>query len=141
MSDVKPNMEDQTDLPDYEEQELATTEVAPAAQKFVFFHALLWLFHFFLQTHAFFQLLHRDTHIAMHSTGWKDFMLNPQLFHAISDCGFEHPSEVQHAVIPQAILGTDIICQAKSGMGKTAVFVISVIQLDPEPKVCTRPSS
>ena len=100
--------EDQTDLPDYEEQELATTEVAPAAQK--------------------------DTHIAMHSTGWKDFMLNPQLFHAISDCGFEHPSEVQHAVIPQAILGTDIICQAKSGMGKTAVFVISVIQLDPEPK-------
>merc|ERR1711957_635115 len=34
-------------------------------------------------------------------------------------------SEVQHECIPQAILGMDVICQAKSGMGKTAVFVLS----------------
>jgi len=74
------------------------------------------------------------THASMSSTGWNDFMLNPLLSRAISDCGFEHPSEVQHSVIPHAILGTDILCQAKSGMGKTAVFVISVIQQMPEPK-------
>jgi len=78
--------------------------------------------------------MQKDTHVAMSSMGWKDFMLNPLLFRAIQDCGFEHPSEVQHAVIPQAIVGTDIICQAKSGMGKTAVFVISVIHQNPEPK-------
>lgn len=30
--------------------------------------------------------------------------------------------------IPDAIGGSDIICQAKSGMGKTAVFVISTLQ-------------
>jgi ATP-dependent RNA helicase UAP56/SUB2 len=47
---------------------------------------------------------------------------------AITDCGFEHPSQVQFEVIPQAILGTDVICQANSGMGKTAVFVLSVLQ-------------
>ena len=35
---------------------------------------------------------------------------------------------VQHECIPQAILGMDILCQAKSGMGKTAVFVLSVLQ-------------
>jgi len=35
---------------------------------------------------------------------------------------------VQHECIPQAILGMDVICQAKSGMGKTAVFVISSLQ-------------
>jgi ATP-dependent RNA helicase UAP56/SUB2 len=53
---------------------------------------------------------------------------------AIADCGFEHPSEVQHECIPQAILGSDVICQAKSGMGKTAVFVLAVLQqLDPQP--------
>ena len=28
--------------------------------------------------------------------------------------------KVQHECIPQAVLGVDIICQAKSGMGKTA---------------------
>ena len=42
--------------------------------------------------------------------------------------GFEHPSEVQHECIPQAVLGMDILCQAKSGMGKTAVFVLATMQ-------------
>uniref|UniRef100_A0A1X7TCA1 Helicase ATP-binding domain-containing protein n=1 Tax=Amphimedon queenslandica TaxID=400682 RepID=A0A1X7TCA1_AMPQE len=36
--------------------------------------------------------------------------------------------KVQHECIPQAILGMDVICQAKSGMGKTAVFVIATLQ-------------
>lgn len=34
----------------------------------------------------------------------------------------------------QAILGVDIVCQAKSGMGKTAVFVLATLhQLNPQP--------
>jgi len=70
----------------------------------------------------------KDTHIAIQSTGFREFLLKPELLRAIADCGFEHPSEVQHACIPQAVLGTDVICQAKSGMGKTAVFVLSVLQ-------------
>ena len=35
---------------------------------------------------------------------------------------------VQDECIPQAILGMDVICQAMSGMGKTAVFVIATLQ-------------
>lgn len=35
---------------------------------------------------------------------------------------------VQQECIPQAILGTDVLCQAKSGMGKTAVFVLAALQ-------------
>lgn len=35
---------------------------------------------------------------------------------------------VQHECIPQAILSMDVICQAKSGMGKTAVFVLATLQ-------------
>jgi ATP-dependent RNA helicase UAP56/SUB2 len=70
----------------------------------------------------------KDTYVAIHSSGFREFLLKPELMRAISDCGFEHPSEVQHECIPQAILGTDVICQAKSGMGKTAVFVLSVLQ-------------
>ena len=46
---------------------------------------------------------------------------------------FGYPS-VQHECIPQAILGMDVICQAKSGMGKTAVFVLSTLQqIEPTP--------
>lgn len=37
-------------------------------------------------------------------------------------------STVQQVCIPQAILGTDVLCQAKSGLGKTAVFVLSTLQ-------------
>jgi ATP-dependent RNA helicase UAP56/SUB2 len=39
---------------------------------------------------------------------------------------------VQQECIPQAILGMDVLCQAKSGHGKTAVFVLATLQqLDP----------
>jgi ATP-dependent RNA helicase UAP56/SUB2 len=51
---------------------------------------------------------------------------------AITDAGFENPSSVQQEAIPQAVLGTDIICQAKSGSGKTAVFVLATLQQMPE---------
>jgi ATP-dependent RNA helicase UAP56/SUB2 len=38
---------------------------------------------------------------------------------------------VQQEAIPFCILGNDLVCQAKSGMGKTAVFVLSILhQLD-----------
>jgi len=73
---------------------------------------------------------------AIHASGFRDFLLKPELLRAIVDCGFEHPSEVQHECIPQAILGTDILCQAKSGMGKTAVFVLATLhQLVPSEHV------
>ncbi|KAH9393530.1 ATP-dependent RNA helicase ddx39a [Tyrophagus putrescentiae] len=71
-------------------------------------------------------------YVSIHSSGFRDFLLKPELLRAIVDCGFEHPSEVQHECIPQAILGMDILCQAKSGMGKTAVFVLATLQqIDP----------
>ena len=77
---------------------------------------------------------------------YRDFLLKPELLRAISDLGFEHPSEglvslvmisvhifkplnlVQQECIPQAVLGMDVLCQAKSGHGKTAVFVLATLQ-------------
>ncbi|BFZ64229.1 Suppressor of the cold-sensitive snRNP bioproteinsis mutant brr1-1 [Saitoella coloradoensis] len=74
----------------------------------------------------------KGSYVGIHSTGFRDFLLKPELLRAITDCGFEHPSEVQQATIPQAILGLDVLVQAKSGMGKTAVFVLSTLQqIDP----------
>merc|ERR1712070_1270967 len=67
-------------------------------------------------------------YVGIHTSGFKDFLLKPELQRAIQDCGFEHPSEVQSECIPQAILGMDVLCQAKSGMGKTAVFVLTTLQ-------------
>jgi len=67
-------------------------------------------------------------YVSIHSSGFRDFLLKPELLRAIVDCGFEHPSQVQNECIPQAVLGMDVLCQAKSGMGKTAVFVLATLQ-------------
>jgi len=69
--------------------------------------------------------------LGLRTTGFKDFFLRPELLRAIGEAGFEHPSEVQQEAIPFSILGNDLVCQAKSGMGKTAVFVLSILhQID-----------
>jgi len=70
----------------------------------------------------------KGNYVSIHSSGFRDFLLKPEILRSIADCGFEHPSEVQHECIPQAVLGMDILCQAKSGMGKTAVFVLATLQ-------------
>lgn len=41
----------------------------------------------------------------VHSTSFKDMLLKPELLQAITDCGFEHPSDVQQRCIPVAKLG------------------------------------
>jgi len=68
------------------------------------------------------------THVAGTLGGFKDFCLKKELSRAIDDNGFEQPSEVQHQALPQAMLGKDILAQAKSGMGKTAVFVFALLE-------------
>ena len=35
----------------------------------------------------------RRGYVGIHTSGFKDFLLKPELMRAIQDCGFEHPSE------------------------------------------------
>lgn len=42
-------------------------------------------------------------YVGIHASGFRDFLLKPELLRAVVDCGFEHPSEVQHECIPQVI--------------------------------------
>uniref|UniRef100_A0A3Q3MPG5 RNA helicase n=1 Tax=Labrus bergylta TaxID=56723 RepID=A0A3Q3MPG5_9LABR len=70
----------------------------------------------------------KGSSVSTHSSGFRDFLLKPELLRAIVDCGFEHPTELQHECIPQAIRGMDVLCQAKPGMGKTALFVLATLQ-------------
>jgi ATP-dependent RNA helicase UAP56/SUB2 len=70
----------------------------------------------------------------VHTTSFKDYILKAELHRAIAENGFEHPSQVQQECLPKALMGQDILGQAKSGMGKTAVFVLSILnQLGKEP--------
>ena len=35
----------------------------------------------------------KGTYVSIHSSGFRDFLMKPELLRAIVDCGFEHPSE------------------------------------------------
>jgi len=111
-------MSAEEDLIDYSDEELQTTDAAPAAsngdaKKDAAATGT---------TDA------QGSYAGVHSTSFRDFLLKPELLKAITDCGFEHPSMIQQNCIPQAILGADILGQAKSGLGKTAIFVLATLQ-------------
>eukprot|EP00004_Rigifila_ramosa_P008699 TRINITY_DN19_c0_g1_i8.p1 TRINITY_DN19_c0_g1~~TRINITY_DN19_c0_g1_i8.p1 ORF type:complete len:408 (+),score=116.34 TRINITY_DN19_c0_g1_i8:47-1225(+) len=95
------------DLVDFQEEEDDIVETVPAAAE---------------------QKPKKEGYSGAHASSFRDLLLKPELLQAITKHGFEHPSEVQQECIPQAILGGDVLCQAKSGMGKTAVFVLSTLQ-------------
>jgi len=98
-------LQDDNELLDYEDEEVVENQEKVAEKKDV-----------------------KGTYVSVHGAGFRDFLLKPEMLKAILDCGFEHPSEVQNECIPQAVLGMDVLCQAKSGMGKTAVFVLATLQ-------------
>ena len=61
-----------------------------------------------------------------------DLDLSPVMRRALKKAGFETPSPIQHALIPLALDGLDVIGQARTGTGKTAAFSIPILeQLDP----------
>ena len=46
----------------------------------------------------------------------------------IFEAGFEKPSPIQEEAIPIALAGRDILARAKNGTGKTAAFVIPLLE-------------
>lgn len=46
----------------------------------------------------------------------------------IFEAGFERPSPIQEEAIPIALAGRDILARAKNGTGKTASFIIPVLE-------------
>lgn len=63
----------------------------------------------------------------VHET-FDDLNLRDELLRGIYAYGFEKPSAIQQRAIMPMIRGRDTIAQAQSGMGKTATFVIGILQ-------------
>ncbi|RNF17337.1 putative ATP-dependent DEAD-box RNA helicase [Trypanosoma conorhini] len=66
---------------------------------------------------------------------FEEYGLRRELQMGIFEKGFERPSPVQEEAIPVALQGKDVLARAKNGTGKTASFVIPVLE-----KVDTRES-
>jgi len=58
---------------------------------------------------------------------FKDFNFDDRLFAGIEANGYETPTPVQEKVIPLILQGKDLIASAQTGTGKTAAFLLPVI--------------
>ncbi len=59
---------------------------------------------------------------------FKDFNLDKELVSAIEEMGLVVPSPIQDQVIPLILAGRDVVGLAQTGTGKTAAFLLPVIQ-------------
>ena len=59
---------------------------------------------------------------------FNNFDLDPRLQRNLQAIGFEHPTPIQSATIPHALEGQDILGSAETGTGKTAAFLLPLLQ-------------
>lgn len=59
--------------------------------------------------------------------GFSDLGLDPRLLDALSNLGYEEPTDVQARAIPPLMEGRDLLGQAATGTGKTAAFALPLL--------------
>lgn len=62
------------------------------------------------------------------NVNFEEYGLRRELLMGIYEKGFEKPSPVQEEAIPVVLQGKDVLARAKNGTGKTASFVIPVLE-------------
>jgi superfamily II DNA/RNA helicase len=58
-----------------------------------------------------------------------DIGLSDQLLAAVNDSGYNEPTPIQRAAIPSVLMGKDLIGIAQTGTGKTAAFVLPMLDI------------
>jgi ATP-dependent RNA helicase RhlE len=70
---------------------------------------------------------------------FSDFGLHPDLLRGVESLGFEQPTPIQQDAIPPALAGQDVLACAMTGSGKTAAFLLPILQrLLDKPRGTTR---
>lgn len=59
---------------------------------------------------------------------FEPFDFNPSVFAGIAAAGYENPTPIQAKVIPHVVNGRDVMGLAQTGTGKTAAFVLPILQ-------------
>jgi len=58
-----------------------------------------------------------------------DLGLSDELLRAVNDSGYNEPTPIQRAAIPSVLMGKDLIGIAQTGTGKTAGFVLPMLDI------------
>ena len=59
---------------------------------------------------------------------FSSFGLHPDLLRGVKELGFTRPTPIQTDAIPPAIEGRDVLACAMTGSGKTAAFILPILQ-------------
>ncbi|TKB05890.1 DEAD/DEAH box helicase [Desulforhopalus sp. IMCC35007] len=59
---------------------------------------------------------------------FKEFKFHPMIEAGINACGYTSPTPIQQQTIPPILAGNDILGLAQTGTGKTAAFVLPILQ-------------
>jgi ATP-dependent RNA helicase DeaD len=70
---------------------------------------------------------HEDS-VAENPVAFSDLGLSPSSLESVKHAGFDSPSPIQESFIPLAIAGGDVIGLARTGTGKTAAFVLPILE-------------
>jgi ATP-dependent RNA helicase DeaD len=62
------------------------------------------------------------------SSGFNDLSLSPTTLAALANAEYLEPTPIQAGLIPRALAGVDVLGQARTGTGKTAAFVIPILE-------------
>jgi len=61
------------------------------------------------------------------NNGFSALALSPQMLANLTQLGYTQMTPIQAAALPPALLGKDLIAQAKTGSGKTAAFALALL--------------
>jgi ATP-dependent RNA helicase RhlE len=76
---------------------------------------------------------------AVRAGSFRELGLNAELIRAVEELGFTRPTPVQADAIPPALEGRDVLACAMTGSGKTAAFLLPILQrLEDRPAGRTR---
>jgi ATP-dependent RNA helicase SrmB len=59
---------------------------------------------------------------------FEQFELDSELLASITTAGYSKPTSIQELVIPEAMIGRDVLASAPTGTGKTAAFLLPIAQ-------------
>jgi ATP-dependent RNA helicase DeaD len=62
------------------------------------------------------------------ATGFRALNLSAVMLESLDQAGYLDPTPVQAGFIPRAVAGVDVMGQARTGTGKTAAFVIPILE-------------